>query len=188
MTEVCTSRLPASRLISRPEQLRDAVEALVGRAYAGTAAPPESRRPESRRPESRRAAWLDPALATTYEELLVAFRALPVYAGVTNLDIERITGGRLGRSTTAGILAGVQPACGVSLILLLRACGVRQDTDRWIAAWSRLRGSRLGNPLPARRKPAAPEWHIPRRLATAARQLAVWLRAAAGARPAPGPR
>lgn len=115
---------------------------------------------------------IDPSTATTYEELLDLIRRLQLRAGVSSDDIERATAGRLSSSTANGILAGVVSASGEQLILLLRACGLRQEIDGWVSTWSRLRGAQLGNPLPSRRRPASSMQTTLRRMTSAARHLA----------------
>jgi len=84
--------------------------------------------------------------AGSYGDLLCAMRTLRVAAAVSTTDIEMITGGRLNAHRAVAILDGRLAATGEELVLLLRACGLRDEIDQWIDAWQRLDGATLGRP------------------------------------------
>lgn len=86
----------------------------------------------------------DPAEAGSYDDLVTAMQRLRGSAGVSAGDIELRSGGRLGASRATAILDGVLPASGEEVVLLLRACGLRDEIDGWIEAWLRLDGATLG--------------------------------------------
>jgi len=106
--------------------------------------PPAAPAPPCPTPTS--AAWPDPTSAASYEALRTALKTVVDTAGLTSTAIEAVTTGRLPHTTVTAILDGVIPATGEQLVLLLRTCGLRDEIPQWIATWSRLRGSHLGNP------------------------------------------
>jgi hypothetical protein len=95
---------------------------------------------------------VDLASINTYEALLTKVNALIDVASVSCSDIERISAGRLTSSTVRAIRDGVIPASGEEFVLLLRACGLREEIDQWVTTWSRVHGARLGNPPASRHR------------------------------------
>jgi|GEM_PF-3444396 len=93
---------------------------------------------------------LDPSRVRSYQDLLAALRAVVAAADISPAAIERETGGRLAAGRAAAVLDGAQPAGGEEWVLLLRACGLRDEVRPWVEAWGRLDGATAGG----RGKPA----------------------------------
>ncbi|HEY0636404.1 MAG TPA: hypothetical protein VGD67_02050 [Pseudonocardiaceae bacterium] len=79
-----------------------------------------------------------------YADLCAALRRVRLDAGRSYADLEAATAGRVSRHAAAAILDGVLPATGEQFVLLLRALGRRAEVQRWVEAWFRLDGPRLG--------------------------------------------
>jgi hypothetical protein len=107
---------------------------------------------------------IDLASINTYAALLTTVNALIDAAGMSCSDIERISAGRLAKSTVTAIRDGVVPASGEEFVLLLRACGLREQIDQWVTAWSRVHGARLGNPPASSRRAVSPARSALRRI------------------------